>query len=64
MQVRRPTAEGETRLIRVWATAAVTPFEEAIVHTQKWAHDKWNGYVYLRHVDHGKSSNCGRKSTA
>jgi len=51
MQVRRPTAEGETRLIRVWATAAVTPFEEAIVHTQKWAHDKWSGYVYLRHVD-------------
>ena len=51
MQVRRPAAEGETRLIRVWATAAVTPFEEAIVHTQKWAHDKWNGYVYLRHVD-------------
>ncbi|HEY4962307.1 MAG TPA: rod shape-determining protein MreC, partial [Terriglobales bacterium] len=31
--------------------AAVTPFEEAIVHTQKWAHDKWSGYVYLRHVD-------------
>ena len=51
MQVRRPTAEGETRLVRVWATAAVTPFEEAIVHTQKWAHDKWSGYVYLRHVD-------------
>jgi|SRR5580704_2145986 rod shape-determining protein MreC len=51
MQVRRPTAEGETRLIRVWATAAVTPFEKAVVHTQKWAHDKWNGYVYLRHVD-------------
>jgi rod shape-determining protein MreC len=51
MQVRRPAAEGETRLIRVWATAAVTPFEEAIVHTQKWAHDKWSGYVYLRHVD-------------
>src|SRR5271169_1261828 len=51
MQVRRPTAEGETRLIRVWATTAVTPFEEAIVHTQKWAHDKWSGYVYLRHVD-------------
>ena len=21
------------------------------MHTQKWAHDKWNGYVYLRHVD-------------
>jgi rod shape-determining protein MreC len=51
MQVRRPTGEGETRLIRVWATTAVTPFEKAVVHTQKWAHDKWNGYVYLRHVD-------------
>ncbi len=51
MQVRRPSAEGETRLIRVWATAAVTPFEKAVVHTQKWAHDKWNGYLYLRHVD-------------
>src|ERR1022692_1323341 len=51
VQVRRPTAEGKPRLIRVWATAAVTPFEEAIVHTQKWAHDKWNGYIYLRHVD-------------
>jgi rod shape-determining protein MreC len=51
MQVRRPTTEGETRLIRVWATTAVTPFEKAVVHTQKWAHDKWNGYIYLRHVD-------------
>jgi rod shape-determining protein MreC len=51
MQVRRPTGEGETRLIRVWATTAVTPFEKAVVHTQKWVHDKWNGYVYLRHVD-------------
>jgi rod shape-determining protein MreC len=51
MQVRRPGAEGETRLIRVWATTAVTPFEKAVVHTQKWAHDKWNGYIYLRHVD-------------
>ncbi len=51
MQVRRPTTEGETRLIRVWATAAVTPFEKAVVHTQKWARDKWNGYIYLRHVD-------------
>src|SRR5450755_2488291 len=51
VQVRRPTADGETRLIRVWATATVTPFEKAVVHTQKWAHDKWNGYIYLRHVD-------------
>src|SRR5208283_4925789 len=51
MQVRRPTAEGETRLIRLWATAAVTPFEKAVVHSQKWVHDTWDGYIYLRHVD-------------
>jgi rod shape-determining protein MreC len=45
MQVRRPGQEGETRLIRVWAIAAVTPFEKAVVHTQTWARDKWGGYI-------------------
>src|SRR5271167_1010214 len=50
VQVRRPTQEGETRLIRVWAIGAVTPFEKAVVHSQKWMHDKWTGYVYLRNV--------------
>jgi len=50
MQVRRPGQEGETRLIRVWAIAAVTPFEKAVVHTQKFVHDKWTGYVWLRSV--------------
>src|SRR5271165_6420892 len=50
VQVRRPAPEGETRLIRVWAIGAVTPFEKAVVHSQKWVHDKWTGYVYLRNV--------------
>jgi rod shape-determining protein MreC len=50
VQVRRPGQDGETRLIRLWAIAAVTPFEKAVVHTQKWAHDKWEGYIYLRNV--------------
>jgi rod shape-determining protein MreC len=50
VQVRRPTQAGETRLIRVWAIATVTPFEKAVVHTQKWMHDRWTGYVYLRNV--------------
>lgn len=50
VQVKRPAQEGETRLIRVWAIAALTPFEKAVVHTQKWAHDKWDGYIYLRGV--------------
>ena len=50
MQVRRPGPEGEARLIRVWAIGAVTPFEKAVVHSQKWMHDKWTGYLYLRNV--------------
>ena len=29
-----------------------------MVHTQKWVHDKWTGYVYLRNVHAGKRSNC------
>jgi rod shape-determining protein MreC len=50
IQVRRPAQDGEVRLIRLWAIGAVTPFEKAVVHTQQWAHNKWNGYVYLRDV--------------
>jgi len=50
VQVKRPTQEGEIRLIRVWAIAAVTPFERAVVHTQNFFHDKWTGYVWLRGV--------------
>jgi rod shape-determining protein MreC len=50
VQVRRPTQDGEIRLLRVWTIAAVTPFEKAVVHTQTWFHDKWVGYVYLRNV--------------
>ena len=50
VQVRRPTQEGEIRLIRVWAIGAVTPFEKAVVHTQQWFREKWVGYVYLRGV--------------
>ena len=50
VQVRRPSQDGEIRLIRVWTIAAVTPFEKAVVHTQNWIHDKWVGYVYLRNV--------------
>ncbi len=50
VQVKRPTQNGETRLIRVWAIASVTPFEKGVVHTQKWLRDKWAGYVWLRNV--------------
>jgi|SRR5271165_135558 len=50
VQVKRPTQEGEMRLIRVWAIAAVTPLEKAVVHSQTWVHDKWVGYLWLRNV--------------
>jgi rod shape-determining protein MreC len=50
VQVKRPGQEGETRLLRVWAIAAVTPFEKAVVHTQQWARHEWEGYLYLRNV--------------
>ncbi len=50
VQVRRPTHEGDTRLIRVWAISAVTPFEKAVVHSQQWVQDLWTTYVYLHGV--------------
>jgi rod shape-determining protein MreC len=50
IQVRRPTDEGETRLIRVWAISAVTPFEKAVVHSQQWVQNLFTNYAYLRGV--------------
>jgi rod shape-determining protein MreC len=50
LQVKRPGQDGETRLIRFWAVAAITPFEKAVVHTQQWVHDSWNGYINLHNV--------------
>ena len=50
VQVKRPAQEGEVRLIRVWAIAAFTPFEKAVVHTQNFVRDRWRGYVWLRGV--------------
>jgi rod shape-determining protein MreC len=50
VQVRRPTDEGETRLIRVWAISAVTPIETAVVHSQQWVANIFKNYAYLRGV--------------
>ena len=50
IQVRRPAQDGEIRLIRIWAVGALTPFEKAVIHTQQWARNGWNGYLYLRGV--------------
>jgi rod shape-determining protein MreC len=55
MQVRTPADTGEpdgrsVRLLRMWATATVTPFERA-AHAVGWGvHNGWGNYVDLRHV--------------
>lgn len=50
VQVERPTAGGSTRLIRIWAVSAVTPFEKALVGTGRALRDAWSGYLDLRGV--------------
>ncbi len=50
LQVRRPTDEGETRLIRLWAVSAVTPVETAVIHSQEWVKNLWTTYIYLHGV--------------
>ncbi|MFB3916239.1 MAG: rod shape-determining protein MreC [Terriglobales bacterium] len=49
-QVKRPTEQGPTRLIRLWTISAITPVEKRFVHTQQWAHRTWRSYFYLRDV--------------
>jgi len=49
VQVKRPD-EGGTRLIRVWATAIVTPITRGIIHTENWFSNGWHNYVWLRGV--------------
>jgi rod shape-determining protein MreC len=39
-----------TRLIRIWAVGAITPFERALVWGQNGASDLWHNYFYLRGV--------------
>jgi rod shape-determining protein MreC len=50
VQVKRPTDDQPTRLIRVWAVNAVTPFEKSIVWFQSGVGNLWHNYFYLRGV--------------
>jgi rod shape-determining protein MreC len=50
MQVKRATQDESTRLIRVWAVDAVTPFEKSIVWFQRGIAGLWHNYFYLRGV--------------
>ena len=50
IQVKRPTENESTRLIRVWTVTAVTPLEKGLVHVQNKVTDVWHNYIYLRGV--------------
>jgi len=50
IQVKRPAQQGDTRLIRVWAVSAITPFEKAVISTQNFFYNGWHNYLYLRGV--------------
>lgn len=50
MQVKRNTENEPTRLIRIWAVNAVTPFEKVIVWCQHGTAGLWHNYLYLRGV--------------
>jgi len=51
VQVKRGATEGQdTRLIRIWAVGAVTPFERAVVWVQTSSGNLWHNYFYLRGV--------------
>src|SRR5262252_1529274 len=50
VQVKRVQNDQSTRLIRIWAVGAVTPFEKAIVWAQTGVHTLWHDYFFLRGV--------------
>ena len=50
VQVKRSAENESTRLIRIWAVNAVTPFEKGIVWAQHGSSNLWRNYFYLRGV--------------
>ena len=50
VQVKRTSDSEPTRLIRVWAVGAVTPFEEGLHWLQTSTSGIWHNYLYLRGV--------------
>jgi rod shape-determining protein MreC len=50
VQVKRTTDTESSRLIRIWAVSAVTPFEKVLVWVQTGTGNVWHNYFYLRGV--------------
>src|SRR5256714_3416255 len=50
MQVKRGTDTQDTRLIRIWAVGALSPFERSLVWLRNSTGSVWHNYIYLRGV--------------
>jgi rod shape-determining protein MreC len=50
VQVKRSNDADSTRLIRIWAVGAITPFERGLVWAQNGNRSLWHNYFYLRGV--------------
>ena len=50
MQVKRGNDTQDTRLIRIWAVGALSPFERSLVWLRNGTGNIWHNYFYLRGV--------------
>jgi rod shape-determining protein MreC len=50
MQVKRGSDTQDTRLIRIWAVGALSPFERSLVWVRNGTGNIFHNYVYLRGV--------------
>ena len=50
VQVKRSADAENTRLIRIWAVGAITPFERGLVWAQNGSRNLWHNYFFLRGV--------------
>ena len=50
MQVKRGNDTQDTRLIRIWAVGALSPFERSLVWVRNGSGNIWHNYFYLRGV--------------
>src|SRR5580692_3994379 len=58
VQVKRSSDVASTRLIRIWAVGAITPFERGLVWMQNGGSNLWHSYFFLRGV---RAENRGLK---
>src|SRR5437762_4861648 len=50
MQVKRGSDTQDTRLIRIWAVGALSPFERSLVWVRNGSGNIFHNYIYLRGV--------------